>query len=193
MNFDYDTLIVGVAPPPQSPAEEGEHDEDGLDRYDVRNLIGPDGSATQYPSSVPFNYITTRLTSAQYAQVKRIYEIEKSAMRVQSFMNPFWEPPCCWGCSYNDVVGGWDDEVNHSFSEESFPHVWLCRLFITSPAYSEHKLMLDYSYLEIEELHEVMRLKFVTCDEPPVRRLGADGWEPVVDVWEPYSENDMSE
>lgn len=75
----------------------------------------------------------------------------------------------------------WGGEIESSFKRDQFPNVWLCRLFITAPAYSQLKLMNDYACLGIEALHNKIRLKFVTCDSPRVRRVGADDWEPESD------------
>ncbi|KAK6200858.1 hypothetical protein LQW54_009442 [Pestalotiopsis sp. IQ-011] len=116
--------------------------------------------------------LTVRLTRAQCAQVKRIYELEEAPDGHRRR-----EPPCCYGCVWGSIHNVHPAEpylVDASYDRARFPNVWLGRLLITRPGYNQGHLMDDYAELGPDDLWDVLMPKFVTCDKPHVRRLGDD-------------------
>lgn len=116
--------------------------------------------------------LTARLTRAQCAQVKRIYELDETpdgGIRR--------EPRCCYGCVWGSIHNVHPAEpylVDASYDRARFPNVWLGWLLITRPGYHQGHLMDDYAELGPDDLWDVLIPKFMTCDKPHVRHLGND-------------------
>ncbi|ETS86991.1 hypothetical protein PFICI_00819 [Pestalotiopsis fici W106-1] len=183
LNLEYTALFLGRQPPwyvfrldLDEIEDIGEEFEDGRDNQDYVKWSGtrPQGDSSIWHDKqlwITRSHITAPLDEPQRAQVKRIYQEESSPVD-----DCYWEPPCCWGCSWESANFPCEGAYS-SHKESQFPNVWLCRLFITDFEYQLDMLVTDYAKVPIEELWELMRGRFVTCDDFPVRRAG-DDFEP---------------
>lgn len=169
LNLDYTTLILGFDPLWYNMIEPDDEILCQAALYKWHGGGPPDARrkvALKYKlHHVSRTRLTACLTEGQCAQVKRIYELADTPFEVCG-----WEPPCCWGCS-------WDTEwcpAEASYARAQFPNVWLCRLLVMSDVYDPDDFMDDYAELGADDLWENLALKLVTCDEPRVHRLGDD-------------------
>lgn len=131
-----------------------------------------------YPFAVPRKHITRRFNKTQGAAVKRIYE--------PTYVEWPVDPPCCWGCTYRFAEGLWEDDIlQGDHSRQFYPNVWLCRLIVLNGDVRDADLLDQLADLSAADFWEKWHLRFVTCDDPPVRRVqgkrGSDEWEPEPD------------
>lgn len=121
-------------------------------------------------------FITATLSDAQYARVKRIYQIWPTP-----HADEYFDPDCCWDCEMREMR-----EIirfmRPKYDKDEFSNVWLCRAVILTMMFDHQDLLNDLCELSPHMFWERRRRNFVTCDDPPVRAavaMGDDEFEPI--------------
>lgn len=162
LNFEYTTLLLG---------HEWDSPNDETCPFAFPN------APPHIPNFCVFRrHITASLSPSECALVRRVYEFDESPDQ-----NLRWEPECCWDCEWLYRNPSYTAGAEASFTwdrNNPFSNVWLARLLIVKNIYVKNRVFRWYADGDHEAWwRDDLRLKLVTCMQPPVRDLGHGEFE----------------